>query len=78
MTGEKKESNLLDGLILGGLIGAALGIVFAPSAGDETREKIKEKLSELGLDDMIERFSEAFEAGKKEAERVLKEENKDV
>lgn len=75
MTEEKEQSNLLDGLILGGLIGAALGIVFAPSAGDETREKIKEKLEELGLDELLERFSEAFEAGKKEAERVLKEEN---
>lgn len=74
MTEENKQPNLLDGLILGGLIGAALGIVFAPSAGDETRQKIKEKLSQLGLEELMERFSEAFEAGKKEAERVLKEE----
>ncbi|MFH1387259.1 MAG: YtxH domain-containing protein [bacterium] len=68
-----KESGLLDGLILGGLIGVAVGLILAPAAGDKTREMIKERLSQLGLDGMIDRFSEALEAGKEEAVKATKE-----
>ncbi len=66
MTNEQQGSSLFEGLLLGGIIGAALGVMFAPAAG--------EKLKELDLDEVIDRFSDAFEEGKKEAERVLKEE----
>jgi gas vesicle protein len=70
---ENKESHLMEGLVLGGLLGAALGMLCAPSAGEKTREKIKEKLKELELGDIIDRFSAAFEEGKKEADRAMKE-----
>lgn len=63
----------MEGMILGGLLGAALGLVFAPHAGDKTREMIKGKLKEMDLDEIIDRFSDAFEEGKKEADVVLKE-----
>lgn len=66
-----KSSHFMEGMIMGGLIGAALGLVFAPHAGDKTREMLKAKLKEMDLDEIIERFSEAFEEGKKEADEVL-------
>lgn len=73
MCEEKKSSGLLDGLLLGGLIGAALGVVFAPATGEKTREILREKFKELKWDELVNRFSEAFEEGKKEAESVMKE-----
>ena len=73
MCNEGKRSNLLDGLMLGGLLGAALGILFAPVAGDETRQKIKTKLKEMELDEIVDKIGEAFEAGKDEMEKVAKE-----
>ncbi|MBL8049572.1 MAG: YtxH domain-containing protein [Chthonomonas sp.] len=38
---------LLAGFGLGALVGAAAGILFAPKAGDETREMIGDKAKEL-------------------------------
>lgn len=38
---EKNSSGLALAFILGGLIGAALGVLYAPSSGKETRKKIK-------------------------------------
>jgi gas vesicle protein len=35
------------GIILGGLIGAALGILYAPRSGKETREEISHSAEEL-------------------------------
>ena len=35
------------GLIIGGLIGAALGILYAPKSGKETREEISPSAEEL-------------------------------
>ena len=35
------------GLIIGGLIGAALGILYAPKSGKETREEISHSAEEL-------------------------------
>lgn len=68
-----EDSHLFEGLLLGGLLGAALGVCFAPAAGDKVREKIKAKLKELELDDLLDRFSAAFEEGKNEAARVSQE-----
>jgi hypothetical protein len=48
-------------------------VFFAPYTGKKTRDKIKKGLEELDLDDVISRFSEAFEEGKKEAEKAAQE-----
>jgi len=55
---ENKGGEIVGAFVVGGLIGAALGILFAPKAGketraeigewiDETKEKAKEKLEKL-------------------------------
>ena len=61
------DSHLMEGLLLGGLIGAAIGVLFAPFSGEKTRAALKDKLKEFDLDELIGRFSEAFEEAKKEA-----------
>lgn len=38
---------MLAGIGLGAVIGAAAGLLFAPKAGEETREELTEKLKEL-------------------------------
>ena len=67
---QEHDSHLMEGLLVGGLIGAAVGMLFAPFSGEKSRAAIKDKLKEFDLDDMIGRFSEAFEEAKKEAGRV--------
>lgn len=42
-----REMDWIKGLLVGGLIGAALGILFAPKSGRETREDIARKTDEL-------------------------------
>lgn len=70
---QEHESHLMEGLLIGGLIGAAVGMLFAPFSGDKSRAVIKEKLKDFDLDDMIGRFSAAFEEAKKEAGRVAED-----
>jgi gas vesicle protein len=43
----EKNGDLLKGLFIGGLIGMALGILFAPKSGKETREEITGKANDL-------------------------------
>ncbi len=43
-----KSNKLLAGLIAGGLIGAAAGLLMAPKLGKETRQIVKERADELG------------------------------
>ncbi len=41
------KGDFLIGFIVGGLIGAGLGLLFAPQSGEETREMLKDKFLEL-------------------------------
>lgn len=50
------NNDLLKGLIIGGLIGAALGILYAPKSGKETREDIARR-----TDDFINKAKEEYE-----------------
>ena len=47
------------GLIVGGLIGAALGILYAPKSGKETREGIRNSAEEL-LEKAKKQYEEAY------------------
>ena len=67
---EEKESRVMEGLLIGGLLGAALGVLFAPLSGEKARDLIKAKLKEFDLDDVISRFSAALDEAGREAARV--------
>jgi gas vesicle protein len=54
----EKSGDLLKGLIIGGLIGAVLGILYAPKSGKETREDIARKTEEL-----LNKAKEEYEKG---------------
>jgi gas vesicle protein len=43
-----KETKIVIALLAGMAAGAALGILFAPGKGDETRDKLSESLKNLG------------------------------
>lgn len=67
----KSGGNLLDGFLLGGLLGLAAGLLLAPAAGEKSRQILKAKLQEANLGELVDRFYLAFAEGKKEAEELL-------
>jgi gas vesicle protein len=62
MSDEGKGAEFLAGVIIGGLIGAAVGLLMAPQPGEETREQLREKGIELR-----ERVVELSEEARKKA-----------
>ena len=44
----EEPRDFLSGLIVGGLIGAAFGLLFAPEPGDRTRERLRRQSEEWG------------------------------
>lgn len=58
----------LTGFFVGGLIGAAAAMLFAPQSGQETREQLAHKASEL-----TEQATKAAEDARERAEKALTE-----
>lgn len=58
-----REWDLVKGLLIGGLIGAAIGVLFAPKSGKETRQDIADKADEL-LSKAKEEYEKAVEKSK--------------
>ena len=65
-----KNGDFIGGLIVGGLIGAALGILYAPKSGKETREDIARKADEI-LTKAKEEYELAVEKSKKAYEATV-------
>jgi gas vesicle protein len=59
MSDNNNGRDLLAGFIIGGLIGLALGVLFAPKSGKETREEIISKVKE-GYEKAVETAGEAI------------------
>jgi len=64
-----KASDFLAGVLVGSLIGAALGLLFAPEAGEETRERVAEQARKL-KEAAVERGRTLLRRGEEEEEEA--------
>ena len=70
---EKNSNNtvkIVSALLVGAAVGAALGVLFAPNKGSETRKKIMAKGEDLGKD-LKNKMDEMYESGKNHMEQVV-------
>ena len=67
MENSNNTGKMIGALLLGAAIGGALGILFAPDKGSETRKKLYSKGEDL-TDGMKEKFNDFLEEIKKEVE----------
>jgi gas vesicle protein len=66
-----KRGDFIAGILIGGLIGAAIGILYAPKSGKETREDIAKKADEL-LAKAKEEYEYAAEKSRKAYEETVR------
>ncbi|HEX2684403.1 MAG TPA: YtxH domain-containing protein [Ferruginibacter sp.] len=74
MGNSNNTGNLLGAIFMGAAVGAALGILFAPDKGSETRKKIATKGSDLS-DAVKEKFDRIVDKFKKEVDAVKTQAN---
>jgi len=65
---ESSFGSFLAGMVVGGLIGAAIGLLLAPASGDEIREQVGEFVEEKRAS-----IEEAISEGKAAAEKARAE-----
>ena len=79
-----KQSNFLEGIIVGAILGGIAGVLFAPSPGEETRKKLKSMAAENSdlvdsakdqTEDLIDKTKDAIEQGFSKIKTLI-EENK--
>jgi|DewCreStandDraft_2_1066082.scaffolds.fasta_scaffold00611_38 gas vesicle protein len=74
-----ERRDFLTGLVVGGLLGVALGLILAPASGRALREKVKEKGGALRdevktlTDEVVERFRTATEEIVERARTLLEQ-----
>ena len=62
MATENNGSSFFTGLLLGTIIGAVLGLLFAPQPGEKTREQLRSR-----VDEFVSLGKSAWEEGKEAA-----------
>lgn len=67
----EKMGDFIKGLLIGGVAGIILGILYAPKSGKETREELGRKTEEL-LAKAKEDYERALEKSKKTYESAIK------
>jgi gas vesicle protein len=72
MMSENRCCYWLKGLLIGGLAGAVVGILFAPKSGKETRNELEEKATDLATR-MKAEYEVALEKSKCTYESLLKQ-----
>ena len=70
----KNTGQLMGAILIGAAIGGALGILFAPDKGSETRKKISTKGNDLS-DAVKDKFSKIVDKFKKEVEAIKDQAN---
>jgi gas vesicle protein len=68
MKNDEKLGMLVVGIFLGGLIGSAIALLYAPTSGKKLRKKIADK-----TDDIIDDAHELYDSSKGKAEELIKE-----
>ncbi|HAM39439.1 MAG TPA: hypothetical protein DCP53_08630 [Elusimicrobia bacterium] len=63
---ERKSGETILAFLIGGAIGACLGLLFAPQSGKETRKKVKIFAESIG-----EKTGELIEEGKEKIEELV-------
>jgi gas vesicle protein len=77
MSEKDAGSSFAIGFVIGAVVGVAIGFLYAPKAGRETRELLKEKAGEVKekAGEITEKAKEAAtEAGKRVREKLAKKE----
>ncbi len=68
------SKKLLTGIFIGAAVGTALGILFAPESGKDTRKKLAKKTNNLS-DTVKEKLSELSTVVKEKLENIKNEAN---
>jgi gas vesicle protein len=68
MNGNKNVGGFLTGIMIGGVIGTSIAMLFAPMSGRKLRKKISH-----ATDDLLEDVNDYVETGKEKAEELIKE-----
>lgn len=65
-----EKSPFLNGLMIGGILGAAFGVLASPILGEDLKKKLKGRLEEFDIEKSLDKLSKAIEAGTGEAKQV--------
>jgi len=76
----EKTNIFLKGLLIGGIVGSALAMLYTPMSGKKLRRKISDRAGDLvdDIDDYVEKGKEKADEIKKKADSIIDEAKKIV